>query len=83
MMINADKKAKINWRCRRGMLELDLILGRFAKNYVDSLTEQQFLAFEKLLMEQDPDIYAWLMGYEEPIKEFIDIVTFIRANDRI
>jgi antitoxin CptB len=83
MMINADKKAKINWRCRRGMLELDLILGRFAKNYVDSLTEQQFLAFEKLLMEQDPDIYAWLMGYEEPVKEFIDIVTFIRANDRI
>jgi antitoxin CptB len=83
-MISTQRKAKITWHCRRGMLELDLIFERFLKQSLDALTEEQCNAFEALLHQPDPDLYAWLMGYEKPTsKELIDIVAFIRSNDRI
>ena len=81
-MFSAQQKAKINWNCRRGMLELDLILQRFSKKHLDELTDEQFIAFEHLLTHQDPDLYAWFMGYEQPEqKELVDIVAFIQRHD--
>ena len=81
-MISLDRKAKINWHCRRGMLELDLIFQRFLKNGLDTLTPEQLDVFEQLLTHQDPDLYAWLMGYESPAeKELVDIVALIRLHD--
>lgn len=83
-MIALQRKAKISWHCRRGMLELDLIFGRFLIHQIDNLTEQQLTVFEDLLTYPDPDLYAWLMGYEQPKqKELLDIVTFIRVNDQV
>ena len=83
-MISLARKAKINWQCRRGMLELDIIFQRFIKQSIDKLNEQQIVAFEALLNCPDPDLYAWLMGYEEPTeKEFLEIVSFIRLHDNI
>lgn len=81
-MISSQRKAKINWHCRRGMLELDLIFQRFLKKHLDTLTEEQLIAFEHLLTHQDPDLYAWLMGYEKSMhKELLEIVAFIRLHD--
>ena len=79
--MNHDQhKAKIRRRCRRGMLELDLILGRFLETHLDSMTSQQLDQFEAFLMSTDPDLYAWCMGYESPInKEFVDVVRLIRS----
>ncbi len=59
-----DKKAKLMWRCRRGMLELDLILSRFLNQHWNALTKEEQLTFERLLHEPDPHLYAWFMGYE-------------------
>lgn len=82
-MISPERKAKIIWHCRRGMLELDLILQRFLKHSLDKLSEAQCTMFERLLDYPDPDLYAWLMGYESPTsKELVDLVTFIRLNDK-
>ena len=84
MTISSQRIAKMNWQCRRGMLELDLILGRFVKNHLNSLSEEQFLSLEKLLSNQDPDLYAWFMGYETPTdKECVDIVNYIRLQDKL
>ncbi len=81
-MLTPAKKAKITWHCRRGMLELDLILQRFLTEHLDSLSANQIDGFEQLLTAQDPDLYAWLMGYEVPVeKELQDIVRFIQLND--
>ena len=81
-MITPQKKAKLTWHCRRGMLELDLILQRFLATQVEQLTEQQIDLFERLLTAQDPDLYAWLMGYEAPVdKELREIVAFIQLHD--
>ena len=76
-MISPQKKAKLIWNCRRGMLELDLILTRFIP-HLDSLTDVQVSAFEQLLATIDPQLYNWLIGQEQPEKELADIVTTIR-----
>ncbi|WP_028373711.1 succinate dehydrogenase assembly factor 2 [Legionella lansingensis] len=80
--MNHSKKAKLLWQCRRGMLELDLILNRFAERYIEELSERQLEAFDKLLNCSDPELYSWLMGYEQAAdKELADIVEFIKLQD--
>jgi antitoxin CptB len=69
------EKARFMWRCRRGMLELDLLLGRFMEQGYDQLDETQRDLFKALLEEPDPDLYAWLMGYQEP--ESADFKAFV------
>lgn len=81
-MLTPQKKARLTWGCRRGMLELDLILQRFLVQQVDTLDSVQIESFERLLTAQDPDLYAWLMGYETPVdKELREIVAFIQLHD--
>lgn len=65
MLFTGRRRARINWACRRGMLELDVLLMPFAENVFDELTEQQQLVFERLLTGDDPDLYAWFMGHQE------------------
>ena len=68
-MISPDQKARILWRCRRGMLELDVLLARFVEQRLEALSEDQLLCFEDFLNQPDPDLYAWLMGYDQPTDE--------------
>lgn len=83
-MISLEQKARLTWRCRRGMLELDLILQRFLAHHLDVLNDEQAALFEDLLTAQDPDLYAWLMGYETPVnKELRQFVTFIQLRNNI
>jgi antitoxin CptB len=56
-------RKKLEWQCRRGMLELDVILRPFLEQYFDSLNPQQQQAFVELLSFPDPDIYTWIMGF--------------------
>ncbi len=56
-------RKKLEWQCRRGMLELDVILRPFLEQYFDSLNLQQQQAFVELLSFPDPDIYTWIMGF--------------------
>lgn len=81
-MISPSRKAKITWQCRRGMLELDLILTRFIDNELDNLSTEQLHAFESLLTTSDPVLYDWLMGRDTPTdKECSLIVAFIKRHD--
>ncbi|MBA2656880.1 MAG: succinate dehydrogenase assembly factor 2 [Tatlockia sp.] len=76
------RKAKLLWHCRRGMLELDLILGRFAENDLDLLSDNQVDNFETLLTCIDPELFSWLMGKSTPVnKELAEIVELIRSKD--
>ena len=58
-------KARLKWACRRGMLELDLLFIPFVDDAYDDLTAEQQITFERLLTEQDPDLFAWFMGHQE------------------
>ncbi len=71
---------KIIFNCRRGMLELDVILIPFAERYFDGLTEVQKHSFVDLLEEADPDIYTWVMGFGKPELKFADIIACVREK---
>ncbi|EHL30135.1 FAD assembly factor SdhE [Legionella drancourtii] len=81
-MLDAREKARLTWHCRRGMLELDLILQRFLKQGLEQLSARELKTFDSLLSCTDPELFAWFMGHEEPEnKEFKEIVAIIRNND--
>lgn len=44
----------------RGCKETDLILGRFAKKYVESLSDNELVEFDSILNQMDPDIWDQL-----------------------
>lgn len=80
-MSNQIERAKMLWRCRRGMLELDLLLERFMAEGYDNLTPEQLAIFKRLLEEPDPDLFAWLMGASEPsLPEFKSFISWFRAG---
>lgn len=80
-MLNAQEKARLSWHCRRGMLELDLILHSFLEKGLGLLDERQINQFDDLLSYTDPELFAWLMGHEDPDdKELAEIVAFVRAH---
>lgn len=82
-MISAERKAKIKWNCRRGMLELDLLLERFIQLHFDELSEDHLIALEALLKLQDPDLYQCLIIDECQLDErFLEIVAQIKSYRR-
>ncbi len=68
----------MRWACRRGMLELDVLLLPFMDEAFDELTDEQQLIFERLLTSDDPDLFAWFMGHqkcEDPeLAEMVSII---------
>jgi succinate dehydrogenase assembly factor 2 len=44
---------------KRGILETDLLLSRFAKKYLDTFDREMLTQYDKLLDELDWDIYYW------------------------
>lgn len=40
---------RLRWRCRRGLLELDIVLQRFAENHLPTLDADELAAFDSLL----------------------------------
>lgn len=79
-MLDAREKARLIWHCRRGMLELDLMLQNFLEKHLDTLSPQEVKSFDLLLSCTDPELFAWLMGHTEPEdKELSNIVTIIRT----
>jgi antitoxin CptB len=59
---------RLRWACRRGMLELDVLLGNFLEEQYASLPEVEQNCFIALLTENDPDLFAWLTGRALPLE---------------
>ena len=68
------KYNQLYWRSRRGMLELDLQLQPFLKQSFFSLEENEKEGYEKLLLEEDWQIYDWLRGATAPVDEDVALV---------
>jgi antitoxin CptB len=56
------EKRRLQWRCRRGMLELDLLLKAFIERYFQQLDDGQIIALDKLLNLPDNDLWDLLMN---------------------
>ncbi|MDA8383475.1 MAG: succinate dehydrogenase assembly factor 2 [Betaproteobacteria bacterium] len=51
---------RLRWRCRRGMLELDLLLAQFLDTRLGQLSERDLACFLNLLDRPDADLWAQL-----------------------
>lgn len=72
------RRRRIKFRAwHRGMLETDLLLGRFADAELERLTERELDDFEALLEALDRDVFAWATG-ETPTPEAYDTQLFGR-----
>ena len=56
---------RIRWHCRRGLLELDLVLTRFVEQQLEQLNDAGRSAFESLLELPDNDLLDMVMGRAE------------------
>ena len=64
-MFEPKRLARLKWACRRGMLELDVLLLPFVEEAFDSLSYEDQETFERLLTSDDPDLFAWIMGHQK------------------
>jgi antitoxin CptB len=77
-MKNADLIKRLRYRSwHRGCKETDLILGRFADSVLDNLSPASLEIYEKLLNENDADIWDWVRGKETPA-EYTELMEIIR-----
>ena len=47
---------RLRWRCRRGLLELDILLARFLDRHGDRLDADLMRAFDRLLLMTDNEL---------------------------
>ena len=64
-MVGATE-ARLRWRCRRGMKELDVLLGRWLERDWPQADDVKRRSFEWLLEQADPDLADWLIGGARP-----------------
>ncbi len=58
--------SRLKWRCRRGLLENDLLIERFFGRYEAALTERQAEALSALMELADNDLLDLLLRRKEP-----------------
>lgn len=60
-----SERDRIAWHCRRGLLELDLVLAAFVDDNLENLDRAGIAAFRKLLEYPDNDLLDLVMGRAE------------------
>jgi antitoxin CptB len=65
-----------NWRKRltfrawhRGTREMDLLIGSFAERYINGFEAEDLVIFEEILINNDPDVYDWIIGRQKAPEE--------------
>lgn len=65
---------------RRGIREMDLILGGFANTGLSALDDADLTLYEAMLEENDHDLYAWVSGQAEPPARYRALLATISAQ---
>jgi antitoxin CptB len=75
-----SERTRLRWKCRRGMLELDLLFGDFLDSGYDQLDAGERESFDNLLDYPDAVLLEWLMGRIQPTdKDVVRLVDKIRS----
>jgi len=65
-VITSRELNRLRWRCRRGMLENDLILARFLDARGEAISEPELAGLDRLLDMSDNQLWDLLSGRQEP-----------------
>ncbi len=57
---------KLQWRCRRGTLELDIMLRRYLDSGYPAADDPEKNTFIRLLNLEDSELLPYLMGEQTP-----------------
>jgi succinate dehydrogenase flavin-adding protein (antitoxin of CptAB toxin-antitoxin module) len=60
------ERERLRWRCRRGMLELDLLFQRFLAREFDRLTDRDTVVLSRILELPDNELLDYCYGRREP-----------------
>ena len=72
-------KERAKWRCRRGLLELDILFARFIESRLDALSESELEKLLDLLATDDIELWSWVSGRSEcPVAEWKGLIASIR-----
>ena len=58
---------RLSWRCRRGLLELDIVLQRFSERYLPTLSPEELNAFD-LLLDYPDNIFLDVITQRKPVE---------------
>ena len=65
-MISDIELNRVRWAARRGMLELDLVLGPFVDACYPGLDGSDRRRFQQLMLCEDPELFAWFLQRQRP-----------------
>ena len=78
---DSSQRGRLFWQCRRGMLELDLVLQAFLDQHYDLADAEEQRAFETLLNYPDPLLLEFVMGHMMPADPVLaHVVTRLRGT---
>jgi antitoxin CptB len=66
MGIDAARLARLRWRCRRGLLENDIILARYLDTRGSQLGESEIAQLDLLLELPDNELWDLVAGRAQP-----------------
>ena len=72
---------RLRWQCRRGMLELDVMLNRFLDQHWGDIDNDLKHELELLLANSDQQLQKWLCEGMEADNEVRNIVSRLRQTD--
>ena len=59
-----DEINRINWKCRRGMREIDLLLREFSLTSIKKLSSDDLSVFDEILNYDDQKLYDFIFKKE-------------------
>lgn len=65
---------------RRGIKEMDIILGGFSQSALAGLSPAELDLYDVLLAENDHDLYQWVTGQQPTPTRYLDLVTMISSH---
>ena len=71
-ILDTNIPPRLRWACRRGMLELDVLLGNFLEEAYLALPSDEQNQFVELLSCEDQELFNWLTGKEKPTDQIIE-----------
>lgn len=67
MQDTSENRRRLQWKCRRGMLELDELLQGFLEKKYDALSEDDKNIFQEILETSDQELYEYFMKHKPPM----------------
>lgn len=68
---------------QRGFLELDLVLGKWVQENIHSLDENRIKALINVLDMENPDLWKWVSGQEQPPEAMNSNPVFVAVREGV